>query len=609
MDTEELSWEKLFPYNPYPQQISFMDDLEAIISTKGIIIAEACNGFGKTVSTLSAILPLNKKIIYVTRTHDQVKQVIKEVESINNHAGTQYSVVHLASREHLCPNPNFIREHLTALEWAEACKMEGEDCHWKHNFEEIKLDLPPILTLEVLRQYGKTNLCPYFLARYAAKYSTVSVCPYLYVFDPNIQKLTLTIDDKILVVDEGHNIDKISQEIATDTISERSILEAISELKELGYGRDVTKPLEDILSYILSKKEGSELASQTYREISNIIQSFQDFYKKYRSYAEEIYDKQETLNKELKNSGNREKPLRSYLNGVLEFLHLLFASDKDKYISIYEPKKLKYCCLDASIVVKPVIERVYGTVIMSGTMTPLDFYTKALDITAFTKSYTSIHLNEKIKMVINKSVTSSFKKRSIEMTNSLGYLIDKVIKQSSKGILLFFPSKNYMKECINQWKELHLITENENEYWNNFKFFIEGKNEQSNSVIVEDYKKSAIDSGAIMACVFRSRNSEGINFPDDECRRIILIGLPLANIQDPLVKAQIDYYNKPKFGCRFGDFWYVSDAFRTSNQALGRGVRHNTDWCEYLLLDARYSSHLKLISEWAKGKNGPEIYK
>ena len=61
---KEKDWRELFPYDPYPQQVEFIEDIKKIVSKGGVLIAEACNGFGKTISTLSCLLPLQKQIIY-----------------------------------------------------------------------------------------------------------------------------------------------------------------------------------------------------------------------------------------------------------------------------------------------------------------------------------------------------------------------------------------------------------------------------------------------------------------------------------------------------------------------------------------------------------------
>jgi len=75
-----------------------------VVGNHGVLVAEACSGFGKTVCALSSILPLDRKIVYATRTHEQVLQVLLEVEKINKTSGKAFSAVNLASRQHLCLN-------------------------------------------------------------------------------------------------------------------------------------------------------------------------------------------------------------------------------------------------------------------------------------------------------------------------------------------------------------------------------------------------------------------------------------------------------------------------------------------------------------------------
>jgi Rad3-related DNA helicase len=48
-----------------------------------------------------------------------------------------------------------------------------------------------------------------------------------------------------------------------------------------------------------------------------------------------------------------------------------------------------------------------------------------------------------------------------------------------------------------------------------------------------------------------------------------------------------------------GEKWYIMDAFRAANQAMGRGIRHRDDWCNFILMDHRYHTHQNLISKWA----------
>jgi regulator of telomere elongation helicase 1 len=135
--------------------------------------------------------------------------------------------------------------------------------------------------------------------------------------------------------------------------------------------------------------------------------------------------------------------------------------------------------------------------------------------------------------------------------------------------------------------------------------FREGRDAQQNRDVVARYKRMAVGvGGAVLCCVFRGRNSEGSNFPGDQARGLFLVGVPYANYGDPLVKAQIKYYNRLRPG--LGNRWYTMDAYRAANQSLGRGIRGRDDWCHYWLMDRRYAENLSLISRWAQG-DGAEV--
>jgi Rad3-related DNA helicase len=150
------------------------------------------------------------------------------------------------------------------------------------------------------------------------------------------------------------------------------------------------------------------------------------------------------------------------------------------------------------------------------------------------------------------------------------------------------------------WTKQGIInTRNGLTYFGGKRFFREGRDARQNRDIVMTYKKAAVSGGAVLLCVFRGRNSEGSNFPGEQARGIFLVGVPYANYGNPLVKAQIQYFDRAKRG--LGNKWYTMDAFRAANQSLGRGIRGKDDWCHYFLFDRRYYGQRNLISKWAKG--------
>lgn len=68
------------------------------------------------------------------------------------------------------------------------------------------------------------------------------------------------------------------------------------------------------------------------------------------------------------------------------------------------------------------------------------------------------------------------------------------------------------------------------------------------------------------------------------------VGIPFAVKHTPAVSLKCDFndknHNKTN-GLLSGSEWYVIQAFRALNQALGRCIRHRNDWGAVLLVDER----------------------
>jgi len=605
MPEQAEAWRSLFPYDPYPQQVAFMNDAEGTLGSGGVLVAEACNGFGKTVSALSALLPLGKPITYATRTHDQVRQVLAEVERINTYADTQYSAVNLASREHLCLNPDC--RGIPSREAQELCGVlrKEERCPYRSEMNEVPHGLPRVLSVEALVATGRRlRLCPYFLARRVAKTRSITVCPYPYVFDPKIRMMTgLDLEGRLLVLDEGHNADQVGQETLSDTLSDRSLAQASDELKVVGMNRAPLRRLEDHLAEIVTDQPTLVKAEEAYDNIAHALGGDPT------AFIENHATAGETIRGRKEKAG--EPPL-SYLNGVLTFLELVTESRKDRYVAIsgkasYGSNKLEYRCLDPSLAVRPIVDTADGTLIMAGTISPLPLFAEVIGLNkAELRSYPAIQTSDKIKMTIDPSVTTTYRDRGPEMLRRIGEAVAEALKSIPNGALVFFPQRTLMESSLEAWTKAGLIQVTSGRpYLSGKPLFREGRDARANQDTVTRYKTAAVTTqGAVLTCVFRGRNSEGSNFPDDQCRGIVLVGVPYANYGDPLVRAQIAYYDRRSMG--LGNRWYTMDAFRASNQALGRGIRSREDWCHYWLLDQRYAQHQDLISAWAKG-TGPTI--
>ncbi len=594
----------LFPYEPYPPQLKFMRDIKNVVGDGGVLVVEACNGFGKTVCALSSVLPLASKIVYATRTHEQVRQVLLEIERVNLNSTSTFSAVSLASRQHLCLNDKC--KNTSSIEALEACQMLREAGECPYKVEIGSLRLPPVLSAARLRKEGESRgVCPYFLARKATENCTVVVAPYQYVFNEHIRStVKLELSNRILVFDEAHNADQIAQEVLSDSLSERTLENAKEELKAV---EETHGFIDDLLAY-LDRKVSVNVATEPGFKLREELEDLLSV-EKLGSFADSFQDIVEEIRNHKLEQGDR---LACHLNGVLTFLSLVGQSLESSYVAIYRRSsygynQVEYKCLDPSLAVKPVVDGARGALLMSGTLSPMQLFTEIMGLEkAEAKTYSSIADPENIRTIIDSSVTTRYSERGTEMTRRYGENLSKLVAKIPNGILVFFPQRKFMIDALDTWRKMGLMERREQAFLGGKPVFVEGSRASENRRVVEEYKKAARSkNGAVLCGVFRGRNAEGSNFPYEEARGIFLVGVPYADYSDPVVKAQIEYFNKKRKG--LGDRWYVMDAFRAANQAMGRGIRHRDDWCNFFLMDHRYLKYQEFISKWAVTNGIQEI--
>ena len=80
-----------------------------------------------------------------------------------------------------------------------------------------------------------------------------------------------------------------------------------------------------------------------------------------------------------------------------------------------------------------------------------------------------------------------------------------------------------------------------------------------------------------------------------------MAGIPYPQVFDPKVLIKKDFLDrkfKARTGQMSGQIWYSLQAQRAVNQAIGRVIRHISDYGAIILLDERFQNgHIK-ISSW-----------
>lgn len=107
--------------------------------------------------------------------------------------------------------------------------------------------------------------------------------------------------------------------------------------------------------------------------------------------------------------------------------------------------------------------------------------------------------------------------------------------------------------------------------------FITYKNSFEKELAIKELQDS--DNGVIVAYSLE----EGLNLPDDDIRFQILLKCPYPSLADKQIKARqkADYT------------WYLLETIRKLIQTVGRGMRHEDDYCKNYLIDTSFKNILK----------------
>ena len=283
-----------FPYEPYPQQKTYMEKVISTLNKQGSISAlESPTGTGKTLCLLCAILGWIQhtgneiSIYYCTRTVSQINNVLKELKK------TCYSLQYsfLASRVYTClkfekekrikmdsqklndfcqkfrdnikkikkekkeeedssdseentPNKSLFKSNKFNSKYKnmkEKKKQELEIC--KYYIEEKKFDVSSYNNIEdiedLLKEGERKIFCPYFynLSK-TKKCANLTFMTYNYILDPKIRKrINIFEKNSIVILDEAHNICNILENLFSKKL----------KIKEL---EKILKLLQIILDFI-----------------------------------------------------------------------------------------------------------------------------------------------------------------------------------------------------------------------------------------------------------------------------------------------------------------------------------------------------------------------
>ena len=305
----------LFPHDPYSVQVSYMEAVVRALKGGSNALLESPTGTGKTLSLLCATLawvtsqnsdttaaaapsgaalpPVARrrtKVFYLSRTHAQLKQVVKEFRRteygkiatantqgrrsgvIGDNAGMDrvgsvlraapprcggvsdaslpLSMVVLGSREQLCVHPRLQASSASAKNAMCASLRRENGCRFytavqpylertsggRAFFEEERprgsQNSHSVGDIEDLHEMGKKHgICPFYFSRRVSDAAEVVFAPYNYLIDRSLRaQLGVDLEGAVILIDEAHNLSANAIAASSMGVTNITLGEAMAEL-------------------------------------------------------------------------------------------------------------------------------------------------------------------------------------------------------------------------------------------------------------------------------------------------------------------------------------------------------------------------------------------
>jgi len=265
-----------FPYNPYEKQITYMTSIIKLLNKKynstdeinfnALAALESPTGTGKTLCLLCSLLAwVNKKgkainfsgtIIYSTRTHSQISQVISEL----NKTCYEPRIAILSSREFSCANTE-LKKSLPPSVLDIKCAREHRNCRFYRNIEYYSNKNFGNVDIEDILKQGKSKMfCPFYVERMKVKMANCDLVfmPYNYIFLKEIREsMEIDLKKSILVLDEAHNVVNNCEEAQSLEVNIKDFEEMINDLKEVY--KEINKNKKYINSNLIDEEMDEDL--------------------------------------------------------------------------------------------------------------------------------------------------------------------------------------------------------------------------------------------------------------------------------------------------------------------------------------------------------------
>lgn len=622
------------------------------------------------------------KLIICSRTHSQLTQFVNELrrvkapsilssgvaeQSSGNDIEECVKHLPLGSRKNLCINPK-VNRLASATAINEQCldlqkpgTPKDKRCTYlpaKDGKERLvgfrNAAIAQIRDIEDIGTLGqRMEICPYYASRHAIPSTEVLTLPYPLLLQRSAREaLGVSVKDNVVIIDEAHNLMdaiadtySISLRLCELDQATRQTTAYVARFKNRLKGKNrvyVTQVLRLLNSITDCLRATMDLTSQqetTVTATQLMSGKGVDQIKPHKLlqylHQSKLAHKVEGFTEARAEEGGKPNQAKGVLMQFQSFLVVLMNPDEEGrfFISCKEGEPgVRYTLLDPREHFRDIVREARSVVLAGGTMSPMSDYSDYLfsylekdQLQTFSFGHVipdnNLFATSVTKGSSNIEFDFTYNKRSSEpMILELGRLILHACQTIPDGVVVFFPSYDYLAKVISIWQRLPTSQPLMSMMQRTKATFQESRG-VSVEELLRDYA-AAVDSGkgGLMLSVVGGKLSEGINFSDKLGRAVIAVGLPFPNANGAEWKAKLQYVEAMQYKqckeakeideahCRdeakraSRDF-YDNACMRAVNQSIGRVIRHRNDYAAILMVDRRFASERirQKLPAWIQG--------
>jgi len=606
-----------------------------------ILLANAPTGIGKTAAALSAVLeaalPAKRKVLFLTNRSSHHLQAVEEIRRMNEKRGDEIGKAKQGARQILLVD-KIAKERMCLHRMRNPhesgplrCEMSRSFCDYSRPKDSVVADV-----LEAgLAAKGTNELCagksacPHFAALGAMRGADIVIADYRYLFDEGVRNVFFqasgfSLAESDVIIDEAHNLPDAVREINSPSIDQESchlaaqgLLLARKLAKKQGnaaladsfiaphaYLRDTLADLVDEAGSAGKEDEDVEIGKaaiaifgrahygRSTLAISNSDSNIVSELIRAADFVRECFTRGGMAEEFSSEGVKRMEELASFLSAASAVAAGgksagLFARNLGENEFV-----IKAVRFDASEIAREIFAGVHSAVLMSGTLVGKKALVDLLGIEEARvlrleeAAYQSAFSPKRNPIAICTAASSRMRERAEGGSTEM---MAKIISEAAKNCLphsvaVFYPSYDYMAMV---GKKLVLPE------------FLQ-QSEMRSSTGKAGERKENIEKGVggapvLFHAVIGGSFSEGVDFKKNPFKLIIVAGFPHPRSGGP--HSAYESYLGWKFKSQSTAERYASiyPAIIRSVQALGRGVRSETDWCYGLFIDDRFEKYKSML--------------